>query len=85
MRCKPGDLCEIIGGVEGALKGRFVEVIEYAGEHPDYGPTWLVRSTTLDLVTEYGGVGDNAHAADDWLRPLPPPPPKVKVKEIELV
>lgn len=85
MRCKVGDLCEIIKSTDGLSVGKYVEVKSFAGIHPDHGPTWLVTSRTMDLVTEYGGVGDNLHCADDWLKPVPLDAPKPKVKELELV
>lgn len=87
MRCKPGILAEIIGGVDGLNKGKIVEVVAFAGMHVEFGPIWEIRSRTLDLVSEYGGMSKDAHCADIWLKPIPtdPLPPKVKTKDLELV
>lgn len=85
MRCKVGDLCEVIKSIDNAHVGRYVEVISFAGTDEQYGPIWLVKSKTGDLVTEFGGVGDNAHSPDDWLKPVPKPGVKPKVKELEVV
>lgn len=83
MRCKPGDLAEIIGGIDGLNKGKIVEVVSFAGPHSEHGAIWLIRSRTADLVTEYGGIGKTCHCADDWLKPIPMPSVAPKVQELE--
>ena len=83
MNVKKGDLAEIIKSVDGINVGKIVEVSDFAGNHSQHGPIWLVRSRTLDLVTEYGGVGDNLHCADDWLKRIPMPGEKPKEKIVE--
>lgn len=84
MRCKPGDLAEVIGGVDGLNVGKFVEVIRLDGFHDQYGPIWYCMSKTSELITEYGGITPDAHFADDWLKPVPMPGPKTKVEDKEL-
>jgi hypothetical protein len=73
MRCKVGDLCEVIGGAFNLANiGKIVRVMQYAGEHSRYGAIWQCFQTDQSIITEYGCVGIGAHFADDWLRPLPP-------------
>lgn len=73
MRCKQGDLAEVIGGALNLTNvGKIVRVMNYRGEHSQYGPIWHCAAEDCELVTEYGGVGIGADFADDWLRPLPP-------------
>lgn len=72
MKCALGDLAEIIKSIDGISVGKIVQCIEFAGHHSKHGPIWKVRAKT-DLVTEYGGVGREAHMPDDWLRPIKPP------------
>jgi hypothetical protein len=69
---EPGDLAEIIKSLDGHCTGRIVTCvrIEYI-DHPEYGTIWLVQSSADDLVTEYGGVGDNVHVPASWLRKIP--------------
>lgn len=88
MRCKPGIMAKVIGGAfekKGPNINKIVEVVSFAGNHPDFGPTWLCISKEV-LVTEYGGVTPDAHFADDWLEPIVPEDPvKTKVQELETV
>lgn len=72
---KPGDLAIIIKSRDGISIGKIVECvqIDFVG-HPDFGTIWLVKSSRQDLVTEYGGVGDNFHVPADWLRKIPSDP-----------
>jgi len=69
---EPGDLAEIIQSLDGHCTGKIVECvrIEYIN-HPEYGTIWLVQSPTDNLITEYGGVGDNVHVPATWLRKIP--------------
>ncbi len=85
MRCKPGDLAEVVGGALGGRHniGKIVNVIRLDGVHEEYGPIWYVMCDD-DLITEYGGVTPDAHFADDWLRPIPKEAPKEKTDEKEL-
>jgi hypothetical protein len=72
MRCKPGDLCEVIGGAFSLHNlGKIVEVIRWEGDHSKFGIIWHCKSSKPDLITEYGAVGNQADFADDWLRPIP--------------
>lgn len=73
MRCKQGDLAEVIGGALGLQNvGKIVKVASWQGQHSRYGDIWRCVSKTGALVTEYGAVGLSADFADDWLRPLLP-------------
>lgn len=85
LRCKAGDLAEIIGGIDGLNKGKIVEVRHLEGFHSEYGAVWLIASRTVDLITEYGGIGKECHCADAWLKPIPLPGVAPKVRELELV
>ena len=69
---KPGDLAQIIQSLDGHCTGKIVECvrIEYI-DHPEYGTIWLVQSPSDDLITEYGGVGNNVHVPASWLRKIP--------------
>lgn len=71
---EPGDLAEIIKSLDGLSVGKIVQCvrIDYVN-HPEYGTIWLVQSKSDDLVTEYGGVGDNVHVPADWLKKIQPP------------
>ena len=87
MRCKVGDLAEVIGGALGLNNvGKVVEVTKFRGNHTQYGGIWLCRSRTGELITEYGAIGIYADFADDWLRPIPPvATPKAQVIPLERV
>lgn len=78
---KSGDFAEIVKSLDGHCTGKIVQCIqvEYIN-HPEYGTIWLVQSTTDDLVTEYGGVGDNLHVPEIWLRKIP----KDKINDLVL-
>lgn len=73
-KLEPGDLAIVIKSLDGHAIGKVVECIQIDGTHSLYGIIWLVKSTRQDLVTEYGGVGDNAHVPQDWLRKIPRDP-----------
>jgi hypothetical protein len=72
---EPGDLAIVTKSLDGHAVGKIVECvqIDYVG-HPQYGTIWLVKSSNANLVTEYGGVGDNAHMPQDWLKKIPKDP-----------
>lgn len=72
MRCKQGDLATVIKSVDNASVGMIVQVVQFVGDHSQYGPIWRCRSKGT-IVTEYGGVGNEADFADDWLEPIVPP------------
>lgn len=71
----PGDLAIIIKSRDGLSIGKIVECvqIDFVG-HPEFGTVWLVKSSRADLVTEYGGVGDNFHVPATWLKRIPNDP-----------
>jgi len=71
---EPGDLAIIIKSSMGLSIGKIVECVQCEGRHEDYGVIWLVRSSRDDLVTEYGGIGDNLHVPADWLKKIPKDP-----------
>ena len=71
MRCKQGDLAEIIESTDGISVGRIVQCVSLYETHWIHGPCWVVRSKD-DLMTEYGSVGKTAHVPDKWLRPIKP-------------
>jgi hypothetical protein len=81
----PGDLAEIIRSLDGHCTGKIIECvrIEYI-DHPEYGTIWLVQSPSDDLVTEYGGVGNNVHVPASWLRKIPKDKTKDKTKDVVL-
>lgn len=84
---QPGDLAVFIKSLDGHCTGKIVECVRVDMIHPDYGVVWLVKSSRDDLITEYGGVGDNVHAPQDWLRKIPKDPmtnPDL-VKDLDLV
>ena len=72
MNVAPGDLAEVIDSVDGLMVGRIVEVLYWAGEHSRLGTIWTCHCKD-ELVTEYGGVGNEADFADGWLRKIEPP------------
>jgi hypothetical protein len=84
VNVEPGDLAEVIQSVDGASIGMIVQVIEFKGHHSLYGPVWTCRSKS-NIVTEYGGVGNTADFADDWLRRIKAPPLPEKVLDKELI
>ena len=71
---EPGDLAIIIKSIDGLSIGKIVECVRLDGFHSQYGPIWLVQSQSSDLVSEFGGVGQNVHVAQDWLRKIPKDP-----------
>lgn len=82
---KSGDHCEVISGVFGDKSpnvGKKVTVIQFSGDHSEYGRIWLCNGQ--NLATEYGGVGSEVQFAQAWLRKLPPettPPVESKIEE----
>lgn len=83
MRCKQGDLAEIIQSEYGAAVGKIVQCVRYEGDHGTYGPMWLVRARDqLAWENEAGaGLSEDGHVPDDWLRPIKPPALPDKVRE----
>ena len=71
MKCKQGDLATIIQSVDGASVGMIVQCVRYMGDHSLYGPVWRVRANNI-IVTEYGGVSQEADVPDKWLKPIKP-------------
>lgn len=72
---QPGDLAVIIKSADGLSVGKIVECVRVDfHNHSLYGVVWLVKSTRNDLVTEYGGIGDNVHVPQDWLCKIPNDP-----------
>ena len=71
MSIEPGILAEVIESLDGAAVGSIVQVISLQGEHSLFGPIWKCRSKDT-LVTEFGGVGNEADFAQKWLRPIRP-------------
>lgn len=70
MNVKAGDLAKIINSIDGMCIGKIVTVVTLQGTHSRYGPVWRVFGK--GLVSEYGGVGDNADVPDDWLQKIEP-------------
>lgn len=71
----PGDLAIIIKSRDGLSIGKIVECVQIDFvDHPELGTIWLVKSNTANLVTEYGGVGDNFHVPAAWLKRIPNDP-----------
>lgn len=73
MNVKQGDRARFVESIDGAAVGRVVHVVRFQGEHSKLGAIWRVRAVDGrgPLVTEFGGVGDECDAADDWLRVEP--------------
>lgn len=85
MRFKPGDSAKVINSIDGASVGLIVQIVSYAGEHSKYGPIWRCQSKGT-IVTEFGGIGNEADFADEWLEPIVPPDEiKTTEKEKELI
>ncbi len=71
---QPGDLALIIRSLDGHSTGKTVTCVQIDFvDHPKYGTIWLVKSNQ-NLVTEYGGVGDNVHVPASWLMKIPKDP-----------
>lgn len=84
MQVKPGDVAEVIKSVDGAAIGMTVTVVSFQGHHSQYGPIWRCQSTDT-IVTEFGGFGNEADFADDWLRKIEDPSTLIDTtKELEL-
>lgn len=71
---KPGDLALIIKSADGLSVGKIVTCIQIDFIHDEYGIIWLVQSAKDDLVTIYGGVGNNVHVPQSWLMKIPKDP-----------
>ncbi len=94
QQLEPGDLAIVIKSVDNAAIGKIVTCIQIDGTHSKYGTIWLVESST-PIATEYGGVGNRVHMAQDWLRKIPKDPlpdeeddivlDNVKDKQLDLV
>lgn len=73
-KVEPGVICRVIGSAlgNGPSIGRIVQAqSKYAHEHTVWGPIWRCTAADgKDLVTEHGGVGQNADFAEDWLEVL---------------
>lgn len=84
MQVKPGDVAEVIKSVDGAAIGMTVTVVSFQGHHSQYGPIWRCQSKDM-IVTEFGGFGNEADFADDWLRKIEDSSTLTdKTKELEL-
>jgi hypothetical protein len=68
---EPGCLAVVIKSVEGASVGKIVQCVKIQGEHSLYGTIWRVRSQST-IVTEYGGVGNEADCPAKWLKKIEP-------------
>lgn len=66
MKIKTGDIATVINSIDGASVGITVVVGEYQGEHSKYGRIWRCKSKDT-IVTEFGGFGNEADFAEDWL------------------
>jgi hypothetical protein len=82
---EPGDLAVFIKSLDGLNVGKVVQCVRIDMIHPDYGVIWLVRSKTQDLITEYGGLTDNLHAQQDWLKKILPPPLTLPSQEVAAI
>ena len=72
---KPGDLALVIKSLDNHAVGKIVECVQVDFvNHPQHGTIWLVKSQRSDLVTEFGGVGDNVHMPQSWLKKIPNDP-----------
>lgn len=65
-KIKPGDIAQVIESVDGAAVGQTVSVLAYIGDHSKLGRIFRCQSKQT-LVTEFGGVGNTADFAEDWL------------------
>ena len=72
MKIYSGQLCKVIGGIDGLNIGKTVCVASLQGEHSKLGRIWRCTAVDCTLVTEYGAVGISADFAQDWLEPIPP-------------
>lgn len=75
---KATDLAEVISGARGKESpnvGLVVRVLEFRGEHSQYGRIWRCEAEYAEL--HQPGVGcppGQADFAQDWLRKIEPPP-----------
>ena len=84
MELEQGCLAIIIESVLGQSVGTIVQCIKVIGEHSLYGTIWKVRSKT-ELMTEYGGKGQEVDVPAKWLKKINLGDLKVKEKEHENV
>lgn len=84
---KPGDLALIIKSADGLSVGKIVTCVQIEFIHQEYGTIWLVQSANDDLVTIYGGIGNNVHIPASWLMKIPndPLPDETLEKEKEMI
>ena len=86
---KSGDLAEVIDGLNGRASpnlGLIVKVLQYRGEHSQFGPIWRCEAK----FGERGQPGKDVPPgqidfAQSWLRKIEPPEKQdnsVKAKEI---
>lgn len=68
---EPGCLAVIIESLDGHSTGMVVQCITIKGVHPEFGTVWHVRCRDK-LITEYGGVGNEADVPAKWLRKIEP-------------
>lgn len=68
---EPGCLAVVIDSVEKMSVGKIVQCVKILGEHSLYGTIWRVRARDT-LVTEYGGMGNEADCPAKWLRKIEP-------------
>jgi hypothetical protein len=81
---KAGDLCHIVGGVDGVNVGKTVRVFSLQGEHSQYGRIWRCKTEGDLLITQYGAVGPVADFAQSWLLKIDPVETNTKQTEKEL-
>lgn len=85
MKIKSGDTAKVINSIDGACVGITVIVGEYQGEHSKYGRIWRCKSKDT-IVTEFGGFGNEADFAEDWLMKIDDPEQLTdEIKHLELV
>lgn len=68
---EPGCLAVIIESALGQSVGTIVQCVKTIGIHSLYGIVWRVRSQT-QLVSEYGGVGNEVDVPAKWLKKITP-------------
>lgn len=77
MTIKAGDLAEVIGGMNGTASpnlGLIVRVLEFRGEHSQYGRIWRCEAEYAERGQPGLNVPDGtADFAQDWLRKIEPP------------
>lgn len=87
---KPGQKCRIVGswsldteGKRGPNHGKeVVTVFLHQIQADDRVPVWHVRGE--NLVTSFGGVGNECDCLNYWLEVIEDPPPKQTEREKEV-